>query len=235
MEHQSQSCQDEYVEAVLNGKRGGYWLELGGNDAKNISNTYYLEKALGWSGITVEYERKHAESYRANDRRNTHLMIADATLVKYPKVFEAAGDAPPLGGVVDYLQIDLEPKNGSTWAALKLIERDMMPVYRFAAITFEHDCYTCPSEKLREPARKLFKQHGYVLVFPDVVCYANKKAFVFEDWYVHPSAVDAAGLAALMAEQPSMPRVTENVMPITIKYGLDAKECVKLAKKHFCK
>lgn len=220
---QSQACQDQFVEAVLKGKRNGFWLELGGNDAKQISNTYYLEKALNWSGITVEFDWKHAESYRQHARHQTHLAIADATIVDYPKVFTRA--KAPTSGIIDYLQIDLEPKNGSTWNALQLIERDLMPSYRFSVVTFEHDCYCTPSEKLREPARELFKRNGYELLFPDVVCAKNDVHYVFEDWYVHPADV------SLKVDMSSIPKVTRNLCPKTLQYGLLPEDCVAYIKR----
>lgn len=36
------------------GYRGGFFIEVGANDGFTQSNTYYLEKFLGWSGILVE-------------------------------------------------------------------------------------------------------------------------------------------------------------------------------------
>ncbi|HET8587338.1 MAG TPA: FkbM family methyltransferase [Candidatus Limnocylindria bacterium] len=33
---------------------GGFFVEAGANDGVNFSNTYYLERARGWSGVLVE-------------------------------------------------------------------------------------------------------------------------------------------------------------------------------------
>ena len=35
-------------------KRNGYFVEIGANDGKTLSNTYLLEKTYGWRGICVE-------------------------------------------------------------------------------------------------------------------------------------------------------------------------------------
>ncbi len=43
---------DELLKYV--GKRGGFFVECGGNDGYFQDPTYYLEKFLGWSGIIVE-------------------------------------------------------------------------------------------------------------------------------------------------------------------------------------
>jgi FkbM family methyltransferase len=44
---------DEKLEKYLNFKNG-FFIEVGGNDGYSQSNTYYLEKFLGWRGILVE-------------------------------------------------------------------------------------------------------------------------------------------------------------------------------------
>lgn len=36
------------------GYRGGFFIEVGANDGFTQSNTYFLEKFLGWSGILIE-------------------------------------------------------------------------------------------------------------------------------------------------------------------------------------
>jgi FkbM family methyltransferase len=44
---------DEKLSKYLN-YRGGFFIEAGANDGYSQSNTYYLEKFLGWTGILVE-------------------------------------------------------------------------------------------------------------------------------------------------------------------------------------
>jgi FkbM family methyltransferase len=47
--------QDKWVvERILNHKRNGFFVDIGANDGVAISNSYYLEKNLGWTGICVE-------------------------------------------------------------------------------------------------------------------------------------------------------------------------------------
>jgi len=50
----SQSGQDAFVLAYFQNKRDGVFLDIGANDGKSLSNTYYLEKELGWTGICFE-------------------------------------------------------------------------------------------------------------------------------------------------------------------------------------
>lgn len=50
----SQWGQDEFVVSVLKQKKNGYFVDIGAYDGITISNTYYLEKELGWNGLCVE-------------------------------------------------------------------------------------------------------------------------------------------------------------------------------------
>ncbi|MCC7377398.1 MAG: FkbM family methyltransferase [Verrucomicrobiales bacterium] len=46
--------QDAWVATCLAGKRAGFFLDIGAFDGLTISNTYALERDLGWKGICVE-------------------------------------------------------------------------------------------------------------------------------------------------------------------------------------
>ena len=51
----SQIEQDKYyIENIIKYKQNGVFLEIGGYDGVTGSNTYFLEKYLGWNGIIVE-------------------------------------------------------------------------------------------------------------------------------------------------------------------------------------
>jgi len=50
----SQSGQDAFVINYFKNKRNGTFIDIGANDGVSLSNTYYLEKELGWSGICFE-------------------------------------------------------------------------------------------------------------------------------------------------------------------------------------
>lgn len=50
----SQCGQDKIVSRLLKDQQHGYFLDLAANDATYLSNTYLLEKDLGWRGLCVE-------------------------------------------------------------------------------------------------------------------------------------------------------------------------------------
>lgn len=64
--------QDLLVADLLENKRDGVFVDIGANDGLTISNTRYLEKELGWSGIAVEPIPSVFETLKAN--RNCTLV-----------------------------------------------------------------------------------------------------------------------------------------------------------------
>lgn len=51
----SQHGQDKYVvEQIFNSKKNGIFVDIGAFDGITISNTYFLEKELNWTGICIE-------------------------------------------------------------------------------------------------------------------------------------------------------------------------------------
>jgi len=73
----SQVYQDMFVLSMLNGKKNGTFLEIGGADPYKGNNTALLEKSFGWTGVSLEYDQKFIENYRNN--RSAKLLHVDAT------------------------------------------------------------------------------------------------------------------------------------------------------------
>lgn len=51
---QHPTCQDVAVAERYAYKRDGYFVDVGAYDGRHFSNTYALEKSLGWTGICLE-------------------------------------------------------------------------------------------------------------------------------------------------------------------------------------
>jgi FkbM family methyltransferase len=60
----AQHGEDAQLAARFGHKQGGYYVEVGALDGEKLSNTYYFEKELGWSGVLVEADPQQAESCR---------------------------------------------------------------------------------------------------------------------------------------------------------------------------
>ena len=54
MEFKSQHKQDEFIVNYFKGKKNGVFVDIGAHDGITLSNTYVLEKELGWTGICIE-------------------------------------------------------------------------------------------------------------------------------------------------------------------------------------
>jgi hypothetical protein len=50
----SQYGQDQLIDKLLNQKRNGFFVEIGGYDGETFSNSLFLEKERRWSGLLVE-------------------------------------------------------------------------------------------------------------------------------------------------------------------------------------
>lgn len=72
----------------------GYFIEAGANDGVRQSNTYYLEKRLGWSGLLVEPVPRLAARCRKN---RPGSVVEQCVLV----------DAGHTGGTFEVMDLDL--------------------------------------------------------------------------------------------------------------------------------
>lgn len=50
----SQFGQDVLVNGLLQRARGGKFLDVGANHPESVSNTFFFERELGWSGVAIE-------------------------------------------------------------------------------------------------------------------------------------------------------------------------------------
>jgi len=165
--------------SILNGKRGGYFLEIGAQDPIIISNAYLLESKFGWKGISIDLDSsvvlKHKE-YRTNVFINDNaLKINYEDLLKSNQMPER----------IDYLQVDIDPAEQSL-AVLKIFPFEK---YKFSVITFEHDVYRGGNNlQVKEESRYIFQSYGYTMVAGNI---CNRGAHdPYEDWWVDLEAVD---------------------------------------------
>jgi hypothetical protein len=146
----SQAAQDLFVEAVANGKKNGYFVEIGSNHPQVHNNTFLLEKKYNWRGLMVEYDRSFQSLYETH-RPNSIYILDDARKINYRKFL----DNHIFPENIDYLQIDLDVNNKSTLDTFLLLNNTVFDKYKFATITFEHDIYTGNYFDTQEISRKI--------------------------------------------------------------------------------
>jgi hypothetical protein len=180
MESCSQSGQDLWVNAVLEGKRDGFFLDVGANHPVELSNTYALQNGLGWGGVLVERD-EHClnllRMWRQSDR--TKIIEGDATKMDLLAPYRFTGI-----NVVDYLSIDIDE---NTEPALRwLLQSFGDSGIRFRVLTVETDQYRFGQE-VADRIDGLLASHGY-----DILC-KNVRASdgsIYESWAVDPKLVN---------------------------------------------
>ena len=172
----SQAFQDMFALSILNGKRDGTYVEIGGDHAVIISNTYLLETQFGWNGVSFEIDQSKVDGY--NSLRENKCVCSDATTFDYKTLFEERNFPKQ----IDYLQVDIEP----AWQTLNALKALPLDDYRFSVITYETDVYK-DGPDAGEEAMEILLSKGYQLVVRNVANQNNP----YEDWYVDPTAVDS--------------------------------------------
>ena len=204
----SQVYQDMFVLAMLNGKRNGYYLEIGSGDPFFGNNTAILEKDFGWKGVSIDLKEDEVKKFR--EQRKNPVYCKNALYTDFHNLLQA-NDAPR---VIDYLQVDCEPAK-TTYDALLSVP---FSYYKFAVVTFEHDYYADITKAVKEKSRKYMEKMGYVLAVDEV---GFNNLYSFEDWWVHPDLVDADTLARMKSITGKPRKIHDYILKYTnIDWGL---------------
>lgn len=174
----SQTYQDMFVLAALDGKIGGTYLEIGAGDPFHNSNTALLETEFGWKGASIEILQEEVDKFKT--ARKNDIYCQDAVAIDYRDFLRKVN----LGTEIDYLQLDCDPPS-NTYEILLAIPFDE---YKFATITYEHDHYDDGSKSFRDKSRKYLLEQGYELLVTNISADKNSS---YEDWWVHPELVSA--------------------------------------------
>jgi len=62
--HYSEKNEETIIRHFFGDRRAGVFLDVGAYHYKNGSNTYYLEKELGWGGIAIDANAEFARGYQ---------------------------------------------------------------------------------------------------------------------------------------------------------------------------
>lgn len=197
----AQLKQDMFVLAELGFKRDGYFVEFGATNGVDLSNTYLLEKDLGWTGILAEPAKVWHDALIAN---RTAKISFDCVWSKSNECieFNEVSDAE-LSTINTFSNNDGHAKtretgnkyNVYTTTLLDLLKKYNAPkeidylsidtegsefdilnafdfdAYKIKVITCEHN-YT----PMREEIYKLLTSKGYTRKYTEFS--------YFDDWYV---------------------------------------------------
>jgi FkbM family methyltransferase len=78
---ESEHAEEWIIRDFFHDRRNGTFLDVGANDYRKYNNTYYLEHALGWSGIAIDAQPEFATGYEQHRPRTKFfaLFVADFT------------------------------------------------------------------------------------------------------------------------------------------------------------
>lgn len=190
---------------VANGmKRNGYFVEFGGTDGIELSNSYLLENEFGWTGIVAEPGRLWHDALKRNrncqiefdcvwkstgDRLEFH-MLEEAALSTLTKFDSADGRRRKQKKgetyMVDTISLeDMLHKHGAPdvidflsidteGSEFEILNAFDFSKYRFNVITCEHN-FT----PVRKNIQALLASKGYKHVFP--------RLSHCDDWFIHES------------------------------------------------
>lgn len=171
----SQSMQDIFVLSILNGKRNGFYVEIGSDKPRVINNTYLLESQYDWTGVSFEIDSDKVNYF--NSIRRNKCICADATKFDYKNLFDEMGYLKQ----IDYLQLDCDPPQ----ITLECLKQLPLDEYRFSVITFETDLYAGGVDVQKEQYEILINL-GYQRVAKNV----NNENNPYEDWWIDPTVID---------------------------------------------
>lgn len=175
----SQAAQDRFVVAMLAGKHGGTFLDVGCCHPTQISNTYALESQCDWRGILVDCDP--GATKLCHEQRKSHVVLGNAAELDWEFVLNTR--LPEWrGNAIDYLSLDIDEASADALAAI------LNAGAVFNVITAEHDFYR-NGDRLRAPMRKRLEKHDYALICADV---CSAEGLPFEDWWVAQDLADAA-------------------------------------------
>jgi FkbM family methyltransferase len=79
--HFSQFAEEWVVRDFFHDRRDGVFVDVGANDYREDSTTYYLETSLGWHGLAIDAQREFADGYLKNRPRTRFFsfFVSDRT------------------------------------------------------------------------------------------------------------------------------------------------------------
>jgi hypothetical protein len=206
MNFTSQIGQDRWVCEKFNYKKNGYFLNLGAYDGIFYDNTYYLEKELGWKGLSIEPDKVAFEKLIKN--RNcicvNKALSGESKMMKFTKpgqhgyikedgellveaiTIEKLMVDYNIPFLIDYISMDIE------WQEIPVLSTFPFNKYETILWTIEHNLYSDGTET-KQRIKEIMISNGYMI---DQENMSAGDGNMFEDWYINKKYADELGLAS---------------------------------------
>ncbi len=188
----SQNFQDLFVSYFSNNKKKGFFVEIGGGNGVDISNTYILEKKFNWDGIICEPNKIWFSKIKKE--RKAKLITKPITKIcernkffyhckdPYKSTIKKNNETLEISKIntlclnhllknirkkkIDYISIDTEGNE------LDIIKKFNFNKHDIKIFTIEHNF----ENKKRDKIYKIMKKNNYKRVF--------KYLSYMDDWYI---------------------------------------------------
>jgi FkbM family methyltransferase len=193
----SQAGQECWVAEKCDFKRNGFFVDIGASDGLYLSNTYALEKKLGWKGICIEADRIRYKDLCTN-RTSTNVCLATRnykgycsfnrdTLDGFVEIASQTGNTKcdTLDNIlidnnspkkIDYVSVDIEGLEYEVLLSFNFLNWDIK------LLTIEHNLYlNGPIEKKK--IYDLMIKSGFERVKENVLAPTKDGMVPFEDWF----------------------------------------------------
>ena len=127
----SQNLQDLKILQLLSNKKNGYYVEFGADDGVQNSNSYFLNKIFGWSGLLVE---PNPERFKELKRNRQNDFVSNQLIWREKDVELEFTIAGQLSTISDFEESDFmknERKRVST-KKMKFLTTDLESVLKNA-------------------------------------------------------------------------------------------------------
>lgn len=204
MNNNSKSYQDIFVLNALDYKNNGTFVELGARECPISygNNTLLLEKNFNWEGISFNIPKYNENTYIYNRPKTISILNKNINEINILESLENKF----INKNIDYLQIETEIVDKSTYNILNYLDKNVFNKYKFGVITFRHDIYNGDYYNTRNVGRDILKKHGYIPVFQDIKLpkgnYVQPKQYIVaEDWYVKSELVNMSYINKLITNE----------------------------------
>ena len=215
---EAQLFQDIFALFIAKFKKGGVFVEIGTGDGKSISNTYFLEKQYGWSGLVVEPNPSFLSHLQQNrtcqistdcvwDVSGRSVKFMCTAVPEFSRLASLEADLHDPNRVMEYEVIDLvtlslndvlrQQKCPKVIDYLSLdvegAEFDILQTFDFKQTTIK--CLTVEHNwsGSRLLLHDLLSDNGFVRVFEHLS--------QWDDWYVQRSVLAEFPAAAALAKE----------------------------------
>lgn len=96
----SRNAEEWVIRDYFQDKRGGVFLDVGAADAREWNNTYFLDTALGWTGLAIDAQPAFAAEYARLRPRTRFFSLLVSDVSGAVETFYVPADGP-LGATSD--------------------------------------------------------------------------------------------------------------------------------------